>query len=115
VPQPHFFDSATIEWQPHATIPGIETKRFETRASYPAASVQLARVAVGGEIGLHTHPVETETAYVLAGEGVITADGQPHPFKVGIGATIPPGIAHSVSNTGDVPMEIFAIHIPPTI
>ncbi len=113
MPQPHFFDSAAMEWTPHPTIQGILTKPFETRASYPAASVQLAQVAVGGVIGLHTHAVETETAYVLSGEGVLTFDGQQHAFSAGIGATIPPGIAHSVINTGDVPLEIYAIHIPP--
>ena len=113
MPQPHFFDSAEIEWTPHPTIQGIVTKPFETKATYPAASVQLVQVAVGGVIGLHTHAVETETAYVLSGEGLFTFDGDPHVITADAGVTIPPGIAHTVRNTGDVPLEIYAVHIPP--
>ena len=113
MPQPHLFDSADLAWTPHPTIAGILTKPFETRDSYPAASVQLVQVAVGGLIGLHTHPVETETAYVLAGEGTFIFDGDPHVIKAGAGVTIPPGIAHSVENTGAAPLEIYAVHIPP--
>ncbi len=110
---PHFFDAQGQPWTPHPTIPGILTKPLETRATYPAASVQLVQVAAGGVIGRHTHAVETETAYVLAGEGVLQWGDEERALTPGTGVTIPPGIPHSLRNTGEAPMEIYAVHIPP--
>jgi len=112
--EPHFFDANEQEWMPHPQFAGILTKALETRATYPAASVQLVRVEPGVTISRHTHPLETETAYVLAGQGVITLGEAEHPLLAGTGLTIPPGIPHSLTNTGAEPMELYAIHIPPT-
>ncbi len=114
MPQPHIFDSSAIPWAGDARFPGIEFKVFETRDTHPTTSVVIARVAVGSAIQTHTHPVETETAYVLAGEGVLTADGKETTLSTSMGVTIPPGTAHSLRNTGDAPLELLAMHSPPT-
>ncbi len=53
--KPHFFDTNEMEWRPHPLFPTIMTKSLETRASYPAASVTLVKVGVGGVIDTHVH------------------------------------------------------------
>jgi mannose-6-phosphate isomerase-like protein (cupin superfamily) len=65
-------------------------------------------------INMHTHAVETETAYVLAGEGLLKVGDQETRLTVGMGVTIPPGLPHSLRNTGDAPLELIAMHSPPT-
>lgn len=114
MPEPHIFDTSAIPWTEEARFPGIAFKLLETRATHPAVSLVLARVDVGKAIQTHTHPIETETAIVWAGQGVIKIGDQELPLSVGVGITIPPGLAHSVHNTGDVPLELFAFHSPPT-
>ncbi len=107
-------DTTTLEYSEDTRFPGIAIKLLETRATHPTSSVIIARVAVGGEIAEHVHPAETETAYVLSGDGVLhTAEGDYH-FAPGVLVTIPPGVVHRLVNTGDVPLEVFAFHTPPT-
>jgi len=59
---------------------------------------------------------------VLAGEGILKyaePDKRDSPseanLKVGVALTIPSGWWHSVLNTGEMPLELFAFHTPPTI
>ena len=107
-------DTRTMEFVQDARFPEISIKLLESRATHPTISVMIARVAVGGDIPRHTHPVETETAYVLSGQGKLITDTADYTFDAGIALSIPPGLAHRVVNTGDIPLEIFAIHSPAT-
>ncbi len=110
----HAFDTHALEWSTHERFPAIRIKLLESRATHPHASVMLVRLAVGGEIQTHLHEIESETAYVLAGEGVLTVEQETHRFAPGTGATIPPGYRHSLKNTGTTDLELIAIHTPPT-
>ncbi|MBI1879766.1 MAG: cupin domain-containing protein [Chloroflexi bacterium] len=112
--EPHFFNANEMLWAEPPEFPGIKIKALETRATHPAASVILAQVAIGGAIPTHVHEQATETAYVLAGRGILTTDNKKTPLETGAGVTIPPGVAHSLHNTGDIPLELIAVHIPPT-
>ncbi|MDP7643629.1 MAG: cupin domain-containing protein [Anaerolineales bacterium] len=111
--KPYFFDANEMEWRPHPRFPTILTKSFETRASYPDASVTLVQVGVTGVIETHVHEVETETAYVISGRGRLLLGDNEQILQAGTGITIPPGLPHSLHNTEDEPMELFAVHIPP--
>jgi mannose-6-phosphate isomerase-like protein (cupin superfamily) len=110
------FNSNDIDWSSDERFPGIHFKLLETRATHPSAGLSLvrAKVDVGGVIQTHTHPTETETAFVLVGEAVLKHDGKETHLSAGMGVTIPPGIAHSLHNVGDVPVELLAMHTPPT-
>jgi mannose-6-phosphate isomerase-like protein (cupin superfamily) len=94
-------------------VAGILIKALATQATHPGASVLLVQVAVGGVIGLHIHEQATETAFVLAGEGVLTLGNAEIPIQRGAGVTVAPGTPHSLRNTGDLPMELIAVHSPP--
>jgi quercetin dioxygenase-like cupin family protein len=114
MPDLRVFDTRTIPYSQDTRFPGISIKLLESRTTHPNASVIVARVDPGGTIPRHTHPTETETAYVLTGSGKLVTDDGETIFAVGVAVTIPPGLAHSVVNDGDSPLEIFAFHTPPT-
>ena len=111
--RPHFFDAHALDWTEHPQFPGLFIKVLETKATHPAASVTLTRLAVGRSIGTHVHAVETETAYVLAGQGRLVYGSDDRVLAAGAGVTIPPGIPHSLHNIGDVEIELIAVHTPP--
>ena len=102
-----------VAWEPHPRFSALQVKVLESKATHPHASVMLVKVDVGGVIPEHSHAIETETAYVMAGDGVLTVDGMEYPFGAGINTSIPIGAKHSVRNTGDVPLMLYAVHTPP--
>jgi quercetin dioxygenase-like cupin family protein len=108
------FEAAVQEWEQHPLFPAIQVKVLETKASHPAMSLLLVRVGVGGVIERHTHPIETETAIAMTGQGTLTwgEDEQQTPLAPGQGVTIRPGTPHSLRNTGDAPLELLAMHTP---
>ena len=110
---PVFFDSSAIEWQAHPLFPQIDIKDLQPGASHPAGtfSVMRVRVAAGGGIDPHTHPVETETAYLLRGSARLTCAGATTELRAGGGVSIPPGLEHSLA--ADTEVELLAIHTPP--
>ena len=112
--EPRFFNATEIPWTETPEFPGIKIKTLESRATHPAASVILAQVAEGGVIPTHIHEQATETAYVLAGRGILIAENKETGLTSGSGVTIPPGVAHSLHNIGDIPLEVIAVHTPPT-
>jgi|GEM_PF-389543 len=116
----HLFDVNAVDWTPHARFSGLQIKGLEGRDTHPHLSLMLVRVAPGGVIPRHVHEVETETAYVVAGQGTLKlgVDESGHAsdtvaISPGTGASIPPGLYHSVENTGSEPLDILAIHSPP--
>jgi mannose-6-phosphate isomerase-like protein (cupin superfamily) len=113
MPAARFFDANTTDWTPHPRFASIRTKLFETRDTHPWASVMVVEVAVAEGIATHIHPTETETAYFLAGEGLFIHGDQEMPVKAGMAVSIPPGLPHSLRNTGEAPLEILAMHMPP--
>jgi mannose-6-phosphate isomerase-like protein (cupin superfamily) len=120
--QPHIQDLSILDWKAHPFVSSVMTKVFENEASHPLADVLVAHVAVGGEIPWHVHDRASETAYVLAGEGVLKyaqGDKNNNPaeanLKTGVALTIPGGWWHTVVNTGATVLELFAFHTPPTL
>lgn len=113
--KPHLFSSNDGTWQPHPTLPGIRIQSFENRASWSEASVTLVEVAPGGVIVEHLHETNFESAYVLAGSGLLHLPGNDVRIGVGDGVTIPPQTLHELENVGAEPMRLLAVHIPPLL
>ena len=111
MPESHFFDANTMEWSEHPQFPNIRFKALETHETHPSARFSLVQVTVGELIDTHVHEEETEIAYVLAGRGTLTLGDNQTLLGTGMGVTIPPGLPHSLRNTGDLPMELIATHI----
>ena len=118
--QVHPFDTAGMAWADHPTLAGVQIKGLEGRDTHPSLSFILVRVAAGGVIPRHVHEQATETAYVMSGHGELRLGvdengiaAQVVPMTPGAGASVPPGLYHSVQNSADAPLEILAIHSPP--
>lgn len=109
--QVHFFDAGNMDWSRHPRFPDIRFKALATRESHPSARFSLVRLQAEGVIDTHVHQEEIETAYVLAGEGTLTVGNEQASLKSGMGVTIPAGLAHSLRNTGQTEMELFAVHV----
>ena len=109
--EPRLFDSNKMAWDEHHISADILVKVFETYETHPAARIMLVRVAVGGAINPHEHEEEAETAYVLAGQATLTFRNDEALLEGGAGVTVPPGLVHSLRNTGSVPLEMIAIHV----
>ena len=73
------------------------------------------QVAAGGMIAQHVHEQASETAFVLAGTGMLTLGSTEIALQPGSGVTVAPGTPHSLRNTGDVPLELIAVHSPPLL
>jgi quercetin dioxygenase-like cupin family protein len=115
VKEPYLFQSASVEWQPHPTLPGIQLKSLQNSSVSPPASVSLVEVKPGGEIVPHMHQENHETAFILAGSAVLTLPSGDHVLAPGDGVTVPPGTLHSLRNTSDAGCLILAYHLPPLL
>src|SRR5947209_6629345 len=113
-PAVRLFDANALEWTRHERFPAIQIKVLEARATHPAVSIMLVRVQPDGVIETHEHPVETETAVVLAGRAELNYRGEQALLAAGAGVTIPPGTPHSLRNVGESDLELIAIHSPAT-
>jgi mannose-6-phosphate isomerase-like protein (cupin superfamily) len=109
----HIFDSNATDWTTHERFADVRTKVFETRLTHPMASVMLVELAVAGLISTHYHEQETETVYVLVGQGLLTHGEEQNEVGAGMGASIPPGLPHSLRNIGEIPLQLIAFHMPP--
>jgi len=105
-----FFNANTMEWSEHPQFPDIQFKALETRATHPSARFSLVQVNVGGTIEKHVHDDEIETAYVVEGRGVLRIGDEEVAVETGMGVSVPQGIPHGLRNTGDIPLELFAVH-----
>jgi mannose-6-phosphate isomerase-like protein (cupin superfamily) len=118
----HLSQLEDLPWQPHPTIAGVLTKVFEGCAQNPLADALLAQVAPQGTIPWHVHEKASETAYIVAGNGVLlyAPDAehlQPLEAVVSVGCafTVQAGVWHSVQNREREPLILFAFHTPPTL
>ena len=109
----HLFDSSAIEWTEHPQFPGLFVKVLEARATNPGASVTLTRLAAGKSIGTHVHPVETETAYILAGRARLVAGEEAQVLTAGAGVSVFPMTPHSLHNESGEDVMLLAVHVPP--
>ena len=109
----HLFDASTTDWTTHERFTDLRIKIYETRQTHPWASVTEVELGVGGLIPTHLHEVETETIYVLGGQGLLAHGDVETTVRAGMGGSIPPGLLHSLRNTGEVPLQLIAIHMPP--
>jgi mannose-6-phosphate isomerase-like protein (cupin superfamily) len=66
----------------------------------------VAELEPGDWLGLHRH-APPEVYYVLAGEGVVTLNGEERPVKSGSAVFIPGMAEHGVRQTGEALLRFF--------
>lgn len=109
-PQPHLFDleRATRDNRNYRTV--AWSGRY--------LQVTLMSIPVDGEIGLEMHAQTDQFLRLDAGRGLVqlgTAKDQlsfHSEVSNGWGIMIPAGIWHNITNTGNEPMQVYAIYAP---
>ena len=109
-PNPHFFDieSATKDNRNYRSV--AWSGRY--------LQVTLMSIPVGGDIGLEAHPETDQFLRLDAGTGRVqmgaTKDNLTYTKEVSDGwcVLVPAGTWHNITNTGDDPMQIYAIYAP---
>lgn len=104
----------------YADIPAYVTRDGSTirELLHPSASpvrnqsLAEAVVAPGGRTLLHRHLRTEEIYHVTAGRGIMVLGGERFPIAVGDSVLIPPGTAHCVEASCDVPLVILCCCSP---
>jgi mannose-6-phosphate isomerase-like protein (cupin superfamily) len=60
----------------------------------------------------HTHKVQEQVYHVLEGEGLLTLDDERRVLRRHDFVFVPPGVRHSVTNTGLVPLVFLVVTTP---
>lgn len=63
----------------------------------------------------HIHETEEEGVYILEGHGRMHVGDCVEEIRPGTGVYIPPGVEHSVENTGNEPIKLVFAFSPPVI
>ena len=66
----------------------------------------------GGVVPEHKHDAEEEVNYFFTGRGKFVAEGKEVPLEPGVCIYTPPGVAHSIVNTGDEVIRFMWIFSP---
>ena len=73
--------------------------------------IMRSTLTVGSTIGLHRHEGDCEIIYILSGSGYALCDGKREELSKGIVHYCPKNSEHTVINTGDTNLEMYAIVI----
>lgn len=71
--------------------------------------IMKGRLVPGASIGLHTHETNSETIYVLEGQGKVLYDGEYESLSAGSCHYCPKGHAHSLINDSAAELVFFAV------
>jgi len=68
---------------------------------------------VGSRIPEHAHESSEEGMYLISGQGRLITDEGEQDLRPGMAIFMPPGVKHSIVNTGDEPMKLVWVYCPP--
>jgi len=63
-------------------------------------------------VKVHRHAVQEQVYHVLEGEGLMHIDGKDHVVRKHDVIFLPPGVDHSISNTGLVDLVFIVVTAP---
>lgn len=73
----------------------------------------VMRIPVGEDIGEETHAHVEQILYFQSGKGKTVLNDQESPIGPGDVVIVPPGTKHNFINTGDEPLVVATIYVPP--
>ena len=71
--------------------------------------IMYGKLIPGATIGLHTHETNSETLYILEGNGKVLYEGEYIPLPTGSCHYCPKGKSHSLINDSDADLRFFAV------
>ncbi len=106
-------DAAAVEGVKR--IPSRTSKVLLSELSVGARGFAMGQnvTDVGSQIPEHAHEGTEEGMYIVSGKGrLITAEGE-QDLVPGMAIYMPPGVRHSIVNTGDEPLKLVWVYCPP--
>jgi len=91
---------------------GRESRELLPRDATGGLKVGLTCLAPGENVGAHSTGQNEEVLVVLAGRGLLRADGGEHEISEGCVAYIGPWTEHDVVNTGDGTLAYIYVVAP---
>ncbi|MDD2443240.1 MAG: cupin [Desulfotomaculaceae bacterium] len=109
------FDVENLDWNPHASFPGVYLKHLvKGESSDGKFSCHLIRIDNGFEISDHIHEDKWELHEVIGGVGKGVLAGKEIVYKLGVTVVVPEKVPHKiVADNGDV--YLLAKFIPALI
>jgi mannose-6-phosphate isomerase-like protein (cupin superfamily) len=99
---------------PFTTVDGSTIRELlaHRNSSIRQQSLAEARLAVGAATIPHHHAVTEEIYYILAGSGDMTLGEETRAVGPGDAIAIPPGLRHTIRNTGPVELVFLCTCAP---
>lgn len=72
------------------------------------ARIMLSRIRPGSSIGFHTHDINSEVIFIVSGIGKAVWNGEEQILKAGSCHYCPKGTSHTLINTGDDDLVMYA-------
>lgn len=106
-------DEGASFWQPQPSTGWSEVKLspFTWGANQYSAGVQV--LEPGAHVREHAHQRQEEMLFVFEGTGEALIDDTPYPLSPGTLVVVDRFVQHKLTNTGDTPMRIFWVILPP--
>lgn len=98
-----------IKSTPMENFHGGEKTTFVSKYSDELNSIMKVTLESGATIGLHRHIVNSEIVYILSGKGKMITDGNTEELCAGMCSYCPAGSEHTLINTGDEELVMFAV------
>lgn len=67
----------------------------------------------GGCTDTHVHDDSGELMVCVRGNGKAWLSGEEHDLKPGVAMYAPAGVSHRTLNTGEIPLELVCVFVPP--
>jgi mannose-6-phosphate isomerase-like protein (cupin superfamily) len=103
-----------------AAVPGslrrraLEAARDARDAGSRHVDYRISMYQPMAHVKLHRHKVQEQVYHVLAGEGLMEIAGEKHVVRTHDYIFLPPGVEHSISNTGLVDLVFLVVTSPVT-
>jgi len=106
-------DAKTVEGV--KKIPSRTSKLLISEISVGATGFSMGQnvTDVGSRIPEHAHEDTEEGMYLISGQGRLITDEGEQDLVPGMAIYMPPGVKHSIVNTGDEPMKLVWVYSPP--
>ena len=82
---------------------------YEVLSDAPTHKVKRLTVEPGQRLSYQRHAHRAEHWFVVAGEGVVTLDGETRSVAAGSAIDVPVGAAHRIESTGPEPLVFIEV------
>jgi mannose-6-phosphate isomerase-like protein (cupin superfamily) len=100
----------------HADVASLARRNEDFRhVLFTGAKTQLVMMSLppGTDVGVETHARVEQTFFFVSGTGRATLDGQSVDITPGDVLVVPPGTTHDVVATGEEPLRLYTVYVPP--